>query len=125
MRGEPARTRTATAGPAVVTFPAEVDLSNGEALLGEALRALRAGARGLILDLGGCVFSDSAGPNAIFRAELAATALGVPVVVVVPARGIVHKICEISGVTRRLTVAGDVGSARTVLTSRITRRGTI
>jgi anti-anti-sigma regulatory factor len=105
--------------PTVVTFPAEVDLSNGEALLAEALRALRSGTSGLILDLSGCAFCDSAGPNAIFRAKLRADALDVPVVVVVPRRGIVRKICDIAGVTRRLTVVHDLGSARAALAPRL------
>ncbi len=109
MRGE----------PAVVTFPAEVDLSNGANLLDEALGALRSGTPGLILDLTGCAFCDSAGPNTIFRSQLRADALGVPMVVVLPPRGIVRKICDIAGVTRRLTIVHDLATARRSLPGRL------
>ncbi|WP_395108272.1 STAS domain-containing protein [Actinomadura sp. SCN-SB] len=105
--------------PAVVRFPAEVDLTNGELVLGEARRALRSGAAGLVLDLSGCAFCDSAGPNAIFRSALRADAMGVPVVVVLPRRGIVRKICDIAGVTRRLTTVHDLGAARRALSARL------
>jgi anti-anti-sigma regulatory factor len=127
MRSEPAHTprntsraqRAHRTEPAVVTFPSEVDLSNGGDLLAEALRALRSGAPGLILDLSGCAFCDSAGPNAIFRSQLRADAAGVPLVVVVPRRGIVHKICDIAGVTRRLTTVHDLDAARSALAARL------
>jgi anti-anti-sigma factor len=101
----------ATKGPAVVRFPAEVDLSNGDLILAEALRLLREGAPGLVMDLGGCSFCDSSGPNAIFRAKVRADAAGVPLAVVVPETGVVRRICDIAGVTRRIPVASDLESA--------------
>ncbi|MFC5750999.1 STAS domain-containing protein [Actinomadura rugatobispora] len=97
--------------PAVVRFPAEVDLSNGDLILEEALRLLREGVPGLVMDLGGCTFCDSSGPNAIFRAKVRADAAGVPLAVVVPETGVVRRICDIAGVTRRIPVAPDLESA--------------
>ncbi|MFF5265510.1 STAS domain-containing protein [Actinomadura viridis] len=104
-----------TSAPGVVTFPPEVDLSNGEALLREALRLLRAGTPGLVLDLRGCTFCDSSGPNMIFRAQRRADAAGVPMVVVLPWEGIVRRVCDIAGVTRRVPLAPDLDSARALL----------
>ena len=97
--------------PAVVSFPDEVDLSNGDALLADALRLLREGAAGLVMDLGGCSFCDSSGPNAIFRAKVRADAIGVPMAVVLPETGIVRRICDIAGVTRRIPCVPDLASA--------------
>ncbi|GAA2438146.1 hypothetical protein GCM10010191_61620 [Actinomadura vinacea] len=104
-----------TTGPAVVRFPAEVDLSNGDLLLTEALRRLREGAPALVMDLGGCSFCDSSGPNAIFRAKVRADAMGVPLLVVLPRTGLVRRICDIAGVTRRVPTASDMESALAML----------
>jgi anti-anti-sigma factor len=101
-----------TDAPAVVTFPAEVDLSNAEDILAQALRLVRTGSPGIIFDLTACTFCDSSGPNIIFRTRARAEAADVPLVVVLPERGIVRKICDIAGVTRDIALAPDLASAR-------------
>ncbi|MEW2359103.1 STAS domain-containing protein [Spirillospora sp. NPDC029432] len=100
------------AGTGVVVFPAEVDLSNADDVLSEALRLIREGATGIVLDLGGCAFCDSSGPNVIFRARARAAAADIPLVVVLPTRGIVRKICDIAGVTRDIDHATSLAAAR-------------
>ncbi|MFI0355825.1 STAS domain-containing protein [Actinomadura sp. 9N407] len=102
-----------SAATAVITFPAEVDLSNAGDILAQALRLVRAGTPGVVFDLTACTFCDSSGPNIIFRTRARTEAARVPLVVVLPERGIVRKICDIAGVTRDIDVAPDLESART------------
>ena len=53
---------------AVVGVPGEVDLTNSESLRDELLNALNAGAVGLVVDMTGTTFCDSAGIAALTRA---------------------------------------------------------
>jgi anti-sigma B factor antagonist len=53
---------------AVVAAPGEVDLTNSDGLRDALLGALNAGALGLIVDMTGATFCDSAGITAITRA---------------------------------------------------------
>jgi anti-anti-sigma factor len=98
-----------------VSFPAEVDLSNGEAILAQALGLLDSGAPALILDLSGCTFCDSNALNIILRSQMRATELGVPMWVVLPPRGIVRRVAEVAGLPRRVAIAPDVTTAREAL----------
>ncbi|GAA2171371.1 STAS domain-containing protein [Actinomadura napierensis] len=98
-----------------VTFPAEVDLSNGEEILAQSLGLLDSGVRALILDLSGCTFCDSNALNVILRSQMRATELGVPMWVVLPQRGIVRRVAEVAGLPRRVAIAPDVATAREAL----------
>jgi anti-anti-sigma factor len=98
-----------------LSFPAEVDLSNGEAILDQALGLLDSGAPALILDLSGCTFCDSNALNVILRSQMRATGLGVPMWVVLPPRGIVRRVAEVAGLPRRVAIAPDVTTAREAL----------
>ncbi|WP_084219623.1 STAS domain-containing protein [Spirillospora albida] len=110
----PARVeRTATCG--VLSFPAEVDLSNGEAILGQSERLLAAGVPALILDLTACAFCDSSGLNVILRSQARASELGIPMWVVLPHRGIVRRVSDVAGLPRRVAIAPDVATAREAL----------
>ncbi|WP_157430776.1 STAS domain-containing protein [Actinomadura macra] len=100
----------------VLAFPAEVDLSNGEAILAQAVGLLDAGAPGLILDLTDCTFCDSSGLNVITRSQMRASELGVPMWVVLPQRGIVRRVSDVAGLQRRVAIAPDVATAREALT---------
>ncbi|MFC4055411.1 STAS domain-containing protein [Actinomadura syzygii] len=104
---------TSTCG--TLTFPDEVDLSNGEAVLEQAVRLLDSGAPALILDLTGCTFCDSNGLNVITRSQMRATELGVPMWVVLPPRGIVRRVSDVAGLQRRVAIAPDVATAREAL----------
>lgn len=108
---------------AVVTFPAEVDLSNGGTVLDQVLDLLGSGTPALILDLGDCGFCDSTGPNLIFRAQMCASELGVPMWVVLPSRGIVRRVCDVAGLPRRVAIAPDVRTARSALSGSPARLG--
>ncbi|MEV0665690.1 STAS domain-containing protein [Actinomadura luteofluorescens] len=107
--------RTETCG--TLTFPDEVDLSNGEAVLAQAVRLLDSGTPALILDLTGCTFCDSNGLNVITRSQMRATELGVPMWVVLPPRGIVRRVSEVAGLQRRVAIAPDVATAREALSA--------
>lgn len=100
-----------------LSFPAEVDLSNGEAILDQALGLLDAGLPALILDLSGCTFCDSSGLNVILRSQMRATELGVPMWVVLPPRGLVRRVADVAGLPRRVAIAPDVATAREALAS--------
>ncbi|MFD0686270.1 STAS domain-containing protein [Actinomadura fibrosa] len=99
----------------VLEFPAEVDLSNGEEILGQAVGLLDSGTPALILDLTGCTFFDSNGLNVITRSQMRATELGVPMWVVLPPRGIVRRVSDVAGLQRRVAIAPDVATAREAL----------
>ncbi|WP_433462274.1 STAS domain-containing protein [Spirillospora sp. CA-128828] len=98
-----------------LTFPAEVDLSNGDAILAQAVGLLDSGIPALILDLTGCTFCDSNGLNVITHSQMRATELGVPMWVVLPPRGIVRRVSEVAGLQRRVAIAPDVATAREAL----------
>ncbi|MFV2211059.1 STAS domain-containing protein [Actinomadura sp. LOL_016] len=98
-----------------LTFPAEVDLGNGEAIYEQAAALLDSGVPALIIDLSHCAFCDSSGLNVITRSQVRATARGVPMWVVLPTRGIVRRISEVAGLQRRVAIAPDVATAREAL----------
>ncbi|WP_121435568.1 STAS domain-containing protein [Actinomadura pelletieri] len=98
-----------------LSFPEEVDLSNGDAILDQAVRLLDSGTPALILDLTGCTFCDSNGLNVITRSQMRATELGVPMWVVLPSRGIVRQVSDVAGLQRRVAIAPDVATAREAL----------
>ncbi|HEY8478531.1 MAG TPA: STAS domain-containing protein [Spirillospora sp.] len=102
---------------ATLTFPDEVDLSNGEAILAQADRLLDSGIPALILDLTECTFCDSNGLNVITHSQMRATELGVPMWVVLPPRGIVRRVSDLAGLPRRVAIAPDVETAREALAS--------
>src|SRR5690606_30107494 len=61
-----------------LTFPEEVDLSNGEAILEQAERLLDSGIPALIIDLTQCAFCDSNGPHLITTSLIRHTLPGLP-----------------------------------------------
>ncbi|MDL4774358.1 MULTISPECIES: STAS domain-containing protein [Thermomonosporaceae] len=122
MNLDRARVEHSAAG-GVVTFPAEVDLSNGETILAQTLDLLDSGVPTLIIDLGDCAFCDSTGPNLIFRAQARAGELGVPMWVVLPSRGIVRRVCDVAGLARRVAIAPDRHTALAALTGSSARLG--
>ncbi|MFI6518148.1 STAS domain-containing protein [Spirillospora sp. NPDC050679] len=85
-------------GTAVLMFPAEVDLAGVDRLREQALGLLNRGASMLVLDLSQCRFCDSSGVNLILRVRTRAVAMGVPLEVVLPARGAARRVCELTGV---------------------------
>ncbi|MFD0904968.1 STAS domain-containing protein [Actinomadura sediminis] len=98
-----------------LTFPAEVDLGNAAAILGQAAALLDSGVPALIIDLSDCAFCDSSGLNVVLRSQMRATELGVPMWVVLPSRGVVRRISEIAGLQRRVAIAPDLATAREAL----------
>lgn len=98
-----------------LTFPAEVDLANGEAILAQAMELLGSGVPALILDLSGCTFCGSTGLSVITRSQMRASELGVPMWAVLPPRGFVRRVSEVAGLQRHVAIAPDVATAREAL----------
>ncbi|OLT30552.1 hypothetical protein BJF79_38685 [Actinomadura sp. CNU-125] len=98
-----------------LTFPVEVDLGNADTIDRQARALLDSGVPALIIDLSDCAFCDSNGLNVIVRSQMRATELGVPMWVVLPPRGIVRRISDVTGLQRRVAIAPDIATAREAL----------
>ncbi|MFG2091573.1 MULTISPECIES: STAS domain-containing protein [unclassified Spirillospora] len=88
----------------VLVFPDQVDIANAPALRARVLQLLNQGTRSLELDLTQCSFCDSSGVDVILRSHLRATALGAHLAIRLPPTGVVARVCQITGVTRAVTV---------------------
>lgn len=95
---------------AVVGVPAEVDLTNADALRDALLDALNAGALGLVVDMTGTTFCDSAGITALTRAARRATANDSRLVLVVTAPA-VERVLNLVGIDRLIDVYPSVREA--------------
>jgi anti-anti-sigma factor len=87
----------------VVTFPAEVDLANADIVRTTLLQVLSRGAPAIIVDMVGCQFCDSSGIKALMHAHTRAAALGVPVRIAAPRKGVL-RVLDVAGVTRVIPV---------------------
>lgn len=95
---------------AVVSLPAEIDISNGEHVCEDLLSAINHGAALLVVDMSATTFCDSAGVNALVRAFTRATATGAGMRLVVPAPN-VQRILGLTGVDRLIDVYPSVSAA--------------
>lgn len=101
-------------GFAVVRLPAEVDLFTAPAIAGELCAVLDCGARGLIIDMSGTGFCDSACLGALVRAARRARGWGSWVRVVVPdphVRGVVRLVALDEVMPVHASVAEAVAAA--------------
>jgi anti-sigma B factor antagonist len=98
---------------AVVTLPAEIDVTNADTVREDLLSLLNQGAALLIADLGTTTFCDSAGVSALVRAfrRAAASSSGLRLVVSTPA---VQRVLSITGVDRLLDIFPSVAAALAV-----------
>jgi anti-sigma B factor antagonist len=95
--------RQAIEDVAVVTAPAEIDITNAGCLR-EALRqAARRGRPAVVVDMTGTVFCDSAGLHTLVRAHKQVVAQGNELRLVVPAHGGVRRILTLTGLDRFLS----------------------
>ncbi|HEY0933485.1 MAG TPA: STAS domain-containing protein [Trebonia sp.] len=83
--------------PAVVTAPAELDLSTAEQLCIAVLAAFASGHETLVIDLTGSRFCDCAGLSALIRAHKRALAHGGESRLLVPADGAVSRLLAQTG----------------------------
>lgn len=102
-------------GLTVGVFPLEVDIANAPIIRDQLVFLLEVGSTPLVLDLTQTEFCDCAGVGAIVGVERRAIALRTPICLVLPADGIVTRVAELTGLTRRLRVATGLTSARTLL----------
>jgi anti-sigma B factor antagonist len=102
---------TDRAGITVSTFPLEVDVCNAYVIRDRLVGLLDRGAGPLIIDLTATRFCDCTGVGAIVSAGRRARALGVPVCLVLPASGTVHRIAAVTGLSRRFPVATSLDAA--------------
>ena len=95
---------------AVVTMPAEIDVTNAAMVMEDLLAVLNQGAVLLVADLSKTTFCDSAGVRALVRTfrRAAASASGVRLVVSTPA---VQRVLSITGVDRLIDVFPSVATS--------------
>src|SRR5258707_13201941 len=95
---------------AVVSLPAEIDISNADQVRDDLLSILNRGATLLVVDMCATTFCDSAGLNALVRAFKRATASGAGMRVVVSARA-VQRVLAITGVDHLIDIYPTVAAA--------------
>jgi anti-sigma B factor antagonist len=95
---------------AVVTLPAEVDVTNADRVREDLLSVLNQGAVLLVADMSRTTFCDSAGVSALVRTfrRASASASGLRLVVSTPA---VQRVLSITGVDRLLDVFPSVAAS--------------
>lgn len=95
---------------AVVTLPAEIDVTNADMIREDLLSVLNQGATLLVADLSKTTFCDSAGVSALVRTfrRASASAAGMRLVVGTPA---VQRVLSITGVDRLLDVFPSVAAS--------------
>lgn len=95
---------------AVVTAAGEIDLTIAEYLRNALLSALNAGATGLVVDLAGATFLDSAGVTAIVRAARRASASEAALRLVVTAPPVL-RVIDLVGLNQLVPVYPSVAEA--------------
>ncbi len=90
--------------PAVVTLPAEIDVTNSGQVHDQLVAALEPGTGIVIADLTSTIFCDSSGVHAIMRAYERAAARGIQLWLAVPQTGSVHRVLQLTGVGRLMPV---------------------
>src|SRR5258708_31043970 len=95
---------------AVVSLPAEIDISNADQVRDDLLSILTRGAALLVVDMSATTFCDSAGLNALVRAFKRATASGSGMRVVVSARAL-QRVFAITGVDHLIDIYPTVAAA--------------
>jgi anti-sigma B factor antagonist len=95
---------------AVVSLPAEIDISNADQVREDLLSTVNRGAALLVADMSATTFCDSAGVNALVRAfkRATASASGMRLVVSAPA---VQRILAITGVDHLIDMYPSVAAA--------------
>jgi len=95
---------------AVVAVPTELDLTIAEELRDVLLGVLNAGALGLVVDLTGTTFCDSAGITAITRAVRRSTASDATVRLAVTSAPVL-RVLNLVGIDRLIDLYPDVDAA--------------
>jgi anti-anti-sigma factor len=100
-------------GPAaVVSLPAEIDLTNAEAVTAQVRASLEPGATAVIADLTGTVFCDSAGIRQLLVARDLAEASGARLLLAAPEDGAVRRVLRVTGMHQLLPSYPTVQAAQ-------------
>jgi anti-sigma B factor antagonist len=90
--------------PAVVSLPAEIDVTNAGEVVALVTAALAPGVTVVIADLTGTRFCDSAGLRNLLLAHREAARAGVQLRFVIPPDGAVGRVTELTGISRFVAV---------------------
>ena len=90
--------------PAVVSLPAEIDVTNAGEVLSLVTAALTPGVTVVIADLTSTRFCDSAGLRHLLLAHRQAARAGVQLRLVIPPDGAVARVTELTGISRFVAV---------------------
>jgi len=99
---------------AVITVPAEIDMTIADDLREALLGVLNAGALGLVVDMTATTFCDSAGITALTRAARRAAANDATLRLVVTAPSVL-RILNLVGIDRLIDIHPSVGAAQASL----------
>lgn len=97
-------------GQAIVTLPAEIDISVAGQVTSVLGQMLDEGARVLIADMASTVFCDGSGTRALVSVHRAAVAEGAQLRVAAPTP-LVHRVLKLSGASRVLAIYPSVDVA--------------
>jgi anti-sigma B factor antagonist len=97
-------------GWAIVALPAEVDMSNAEALREQLLVVIGEGATDVVADMSGTTFCDSSGVHALLQARKSAVAQGGRLHVVTASRSVL-RLFDLLGLGRLVTIYPTVAAA--------------
>jgi anti-sigma B factor antagonist len=96
---------------AVVSLPAEIDLTNAEVVTAQIRASLQPGATAVVADLTGTVFCDSAGIRQLLLAKDLAEASGARLLLAAPEDGAVHRVLRLTGIHRLLPAYATIQAA--------------
>ena len=99
---------------AVVTMPAEVDLTVADAARGALLEVLNQGAALLVVDMTATTFCDSAGITALVRAARRAAASNAEIRVATAAQTVL-RVFSLVGIDRLIAVCPSLAEAMTLV----------
>ena len=94
----------------MITLPEEIDISNSDQVRDELLSLLNRGPAVMIVDMAETTFCDSAGVNALVRAQKRAWANDAEIRLVVGSLG-VQRVLSITGVDRLISVYPTVAAS--------------
>jgi anti-sigma B factor antagonist len=97
-------------GAAVIALPEEVDITNADRVGAELGRALDAGPRVLVVDMTGTQYCDSAGLQALVRAQQRAAAAGTGLRLATSATA-VRRVMQLTGADQVIATYPDMDAA--------------
>jgi anti-sigma B factor antagonist len=103
--------QVARIGQVVVALPAEIDVTNSDAIYEQLIAALSPGVRTVIADLTATSFCDSSGVHAIMRAHERATSRDAELRLAVSPDGSVRRVLQLTGAVHIVPVHSTVAEA--------------